>query len=64
MRIKKGEKFFVIYLFIYFIFSMYIQGIHDNEGYLNIVVDCQIIVNLCKKKKRRKKWRIIRTRLI
>lgn len=43
---------------------MYIQGIHDNEGYLNIVVDCQIIVNLCKKKKRRKKWRIVRTRLI
>lgn len=42
---------------------MYIQGIHDNEGYLNIVIDCQI-VNLCKKTKRRKKWRIVRTRLI
>lgn len=38
---------------------MYIQGIHDNEGYLNIVVDCQIIVNLCKKKKEEKNGELL-----
>lgn len=39
---------------------MYIQGIHDNEGYLNI--DCcrlRIIVNVCKKKKRRRNGELL-----
>lgn len=39
---------------------MYIQGIHDNEGYLNI--DCcrlRIIVNLCKKKEEEKNGELL-----